>query len=79
MGGVYPYRKMEPITRAAPTVNWNESWKPKKKMDKTQVMMMAREQAKPFKMLSAYFTTTATKRPPEKLRKIECLIMIMRA
>ena len=27
-------------------------------------MMMAREQANPFRMLSAYFTTTATSSPP---------------
>ena len=30
----------------------------------TEEMMMAREQANPFRMLSAYLTTTATSSPP---------------
>ena len=60
----FPYRYIAAITRAAPRVkmtvmvNWN------KNTAAIQEMMMEREVANPFRMLSAYFTTTATMSPP---------------
>lgn len=38
-------------------------------MEATQDMMIATDVAKPFNMLSAYFTTTATMRPPAACNK----------
>ena len=51
------------MTRVEPMTNCAESWKSKKYMDTMQEMMIAADVAKPLMMLSAYFTTTATRRP----------------
>ncbi len=40
-------------------MNCKESWKPNRNTEMTQVMMMAREQANPFRMLSAYCEKTS--------------------
>ena len=63
-GGWYPYIKIDKITKVAPTINCNDSWNPKSKTETKQVIIIAREQANPFRMLSAYLITTATKSPP---------------
>lgn len=41
-----------------------DSWKLKKYIEIIQDRIMAADVAKPFKILSAYFTTTATNKPP---------------
>lgn len=56
------------ITRMPPTANWTDKWKSKKYMDATQDTIMAADVAKPFNILSAYLTTTATRRPPKDCR-----------
>ena len=62
--GLYPYMKIDPITRAAPTENCRDMLNPNRNTDTMHVIMIARDVANPFKMLSAYFTTTATRSPP---------------
>ena len=52
------------MTNDAPATNCNDSWNPNSATDTMHVIMIAREQANPFKMLSAYFITTATNSPP---------------
>merc|ERR1719150_1831076 len=65
--GLYPYKKMDPITNNAPTENCKDMLNPKSNTDTMHVMIIAREVANPFRMLSAYFTTTATRSPPMAL------------
>ena len=62
--GLYPYIKIDAIIRAAPTENCRDMLNPNRNTDTIHVIMIARDDAKPFKMLSAYFTTTATRSPP---------------
>ena len=52
--GLYPYMKIDPITRAAPTENCRDMLNPNRNTDTTHVIMIARDVANPFKMLSAY-------------------------
>ena len=58
-----PYITIETTTRPAPTTNCKDAERPKINMDMKHVMTTARECANPLKILSAYFTTTATIRP----------------
>jgi len=51
------------ITRVEPTTNCTDSWKSKRYIDTTHDMTIAADVANPLRMLSAYFTTTATMRP----------------
>ena len=62
--GLYPYKKMDPITRAAPTENCRDTMNPNRNTDTMHVIIIARDDANPRKMLSAYFKTTATRSPP---------------
>ena len=62
--GLYPYMKMDPITRAAPTENCRDMLNPNRNTDTMLVIIIARDDANPLKMLSAYFRTTATRSPP---------------
>ena len=52
--GTYPYRNIEPITQAAPTENCKLSEKSKMKMLATQVMMIARLQANPWRIIVSF-------------------------
>ena len=62
--GLYPYMKIDPNTRAAPTENCRDMMNPNRNTDTTHVIMIARDDANALKMLSAYFKTTATRSPP---------------
>lgn len=55
---------METITNIVPRANCTVKLKSNMYMDAMQDMIMATEVAKPFSILSAYLTTTATMRPP---------------
>lgn len=59
---IYIYTRIDQLT--APDKKVRVGLKSKRYMQRTQEVMMEKEDAKPFKMLSAYFTTTATTRPP---------------
>uniref|UniRef100_A0A0B6ZIY5 Uncharacterized protein n=1 Tax=Arion vulgaris TaxID=1028688 RepID=A0A0B6ZIY5_9EUPU len=52
----------------APIVNWIDNWKSKKYIEAAHDTIIAADVAKPFNILSAYFTTTATRRPPNDCR-----------
>ena len=62
-----PYMKVAATTMVTPTkkvhpATGGESWS--RSGEAAEHTTMDTEVAKPFRMLSAYFTTTATKRPP---------------
>ena len=59
-----PYRRTADITNTAPNRNCPLIWKSNRYTDTTHEMIIEHDVAKPFSMLSAYFTTTATSRPP---------------
>ena len=58
------YKNVDIITNDAPTRNSKEIENWNINTDPTHEMMIAEDVAKPFNILSAYFTTTATMRPP---------------
>lgn len=70
MNGIYIlranllYMYTEEQTSEAPITNCSVRWKSNKYIDATHEIIMAADVANPFRILSAYFTTTATKRPP---------------
>ena len=51
--GLYPYMKTDPITRAAPTENCRDILNPNRNTDTMHVIIIARDDANPLKMLSA--------------------------
>ena len=66
VGGAWglPYRYIAAMTRPAPSVNLRVIVKSNRNTATTHEMMMDREVANPFRILSANFTTTATISPP---------------
>ena len=65
-----PYNSTADITSAAPNKNCPLTWKSNRYTDTTQETIIANDVAKPLRMLSAYFTTTATRSPPNACIKI---------
>ena len=64
------YRYMDRITHIAPPRNCLFGTKSKYAQQSTVDVMMLKPAAKPFRMLSAYFITTATNRPPNACKRI---------
>ena len=76
-GGVYEYMYMEIFTKMAPMRNSSVGLKLKKKYDRMQEVTILNDAANPFRILSAYFTTTATTNPPMAWSRITTMTIIL--
>ena len=65
-----PYKYVANITKEAPTLNCRDNTKFNQIMDTTQEIIIDADVANPFKILSAYFTTSATISPPHDCKII---------